>query len=363
MKSILRPACTLAVASLLFTASLRAADALPGLVSFGKFTKPTNGELVEINLTSDMIAMAMQLAGKGQPEFTEALNGLHSVSVNVVGLDDQNRDEVTSRMKSVRAQLDASGWQPVVKVQEKKEDVGIYLKTRGSEAIEGVVITVLEGRKQAVFINVAGNLRERMIFNMSEEEWDSVIRVHLKGTYNTTHFASIHWRTERKGGYRLINFSSGAGINGSPGQPNYAAAKAGLIGFTKSCANALARYGVTANAIAPGAATRMTDRNLGNQQATREGDPASERSEGTPRDPLNVAPILVYLCSEEGANVSGRVIGASGYQITLYRDMDMERQIFSDGPWNVDELWTRAKEQLTPHLALPNFNAPSVAGA
>ncbi len=146
MKSILRPACTLAVASLLFTASLRAADAPPGLVSFGKFTKPTNGELVEINLTSDMIAMAMQLAGKGQPEFTEALNGLHSVSVNVVGLDDQNRDEVTSRMKSVRAQLDASGWQPVVKVQEKKEDVGIYLKTRGSEAIEGVVITVLEGR-------------------------------------------------------------------------------------------------------------------------------------------------------------------------------------------------------------------------
>ena len=159
MKSILRPACTLAVASLLFTASLRAADAPPGLVSFGKFTKPTNGELVEINLTSDMIAMAMQLAGKGQPEFTEALNGLHSVSVNVVGLDDQNRDEVTSRMKSVRAQLDAGGWQPVVKVQEKKEDVGIYLKTRGSEAIEGVVITVLEGRKQAVFINVAGNLR------------------------------------------------------------------------------------------------------------------------------------------------------------------------------------------------------------
>lgn len=213
-----------------------------------------------------------------------------------------------------------------------------------------------------ILINVAGNLRERMIFNMSEEEWDSVIRVHLKGTYNTTHFASIHWRTERKGGYRLINFSSGAGINGSPGQPNYAAAKAGLIGFTKSCANALARYGVTANAIAPGAATRMTDRNLGNQQATREGDPASERSEGTPRDPLNVAPVVVYLCSDEAANVSGRVVGASGYQITLYRDMDMERQIFSDGPWNVDDLWTRAKEQLTPHLTLPNFNAPS-AGA
>ena len=159
MKTILRSTCALAIASLLFAASLRAADAPAGLVNFGKFTKPTNGELVEINLTSDMIAMAMQLAGKGQPDFTEALSGLHSISVNVVGMDDQNREEVTARMKAVRAQLDAGGWQPVVKVQEKKEDVGIYLKTRGKEAIEGVVITVIEGRKQAVFINVAGNIQ------------------------------------------------------------------------------------------------------------------------------------------------------------------------------------------------------------
>ena len=120
---------------------------------------------------------------------------------------------------------------------------------------------------------------------------------------------------------------------------------------------------MTANAIAPGAATRMTDRGLGNQQATREGDPASERSEGTPRDPLNVAPVLVYLCSDEGANVSGRVIGASGYQITLYRDMEMERQMFSEGPWDVDDLWRRAKEQLTPHLKLPDFNQPQGGGA
>ena len=159
MKIILRQTCTVAVASLLFTASLRAADSPPGLVNFGKFTKPANGELVEISLNNDMIAMAMQLAGKAQPDFTEALSGLHSVSVNVVGLDDQNRDEVMARMKSVRGQLDAGGWQPVVKVQEKKEDVGIYLKTRGKEAIEGVVITVLEGHKQAVFINVAGNIQ------------------------------------------------------------------------------------------------------------------------------------------------------------------------------------------------------------
>ena len=159
MKNILRQICAIAVASLLFTASLRAADSPPGMVNFGKFTKPTNGELVEINLSGDTIAMALQVAGKGQPDLADALSGLHSIRVNVVGLDDQNREEVTARMKSVRDGLDAGGWQPIVKVQEKKEDVGIYLKTRGKDVVEGVVVTVLEGRKQAVFINVAGDIK------------------------------------------------------------------------------------------------------------------------------------------------------------------------------------------------------------
>jgi len=159
MKSMLLRSSLVAILTLLLTVPLRAADSPPGQVNFGKFTKPTNGELVEINLTSEMIAMAAQLAGKNQPDFTEALSGLRSVRVNVVGLNEENREEVTARMKSVRSELDAGGWQPVVKVQEKKEDVGIYLKTRGKDAIEGVVVTVLEGRKQAVFINVAGDIR------------------------------------------------------------------------------------------------------------------------------------------------------------------------------------------------------------
>jgi hypothetical protein len=147
------------VASLLLSIPLRAEDPPPGLVNFGKFTKPTNGELVEINLSSDMIAMALQLVGKGQPDVGEALGGLHSIRVNVVGLDDQNREEVTARIKAVRGELDAKGWQPIVNVQEKKEDVGIYLKTRGKESVEGLVITVLDGRKEAVFINVVGDIK------------------------------------------------------------------------------------------------------------------------------------------------------------------------------------------------------------
>ena len=110
-----------------------------------------------------------------------------------------------------------------------------------------------------VLINAAGILRDRMVFNMSEDDWDSVISVHLKGCFNTTKFASIYWRAQQKGNYRLINFTSIAGLNGNPSQPNYAAAKMGIIGFTKSCANGLAKYGATANCISPGAATRMTE--------------------------------------------------------------------------------------------------------
>ena len=159
MKDILRQTCVIAVASLLLNTPLRADNPPPGLVDFGKFTKPANGELVEINLSSDMIAMALQLVGKGQPDVTEALGGLHSIRVSVVGLDDQNREEVTARIKAVRGELDTKGWQPVVNVQEKKEDVGIYLKTRGKEAIEGLVITVLDGRKEAVFINIVGDIK------------------------------------------------------------------------------------------------------------------------------------------------------------------------------------------------------------
>jgi Domain of unknown function (DUF4252) len=159
MKAILRQTCLVAAASFLLSNALRAENPPPGLVNFGKFTKPTNGELVEINLSGDTIAMALQVAGKGQPDLAEALSGLHSIRVNVVGLDDQNREEVTARMKSVRSELDAGGWQPIVKVQEKKDDVGIYLKTRGKDAVEGVVITVLEGRKEAVFINIAGDIK------------------------------------------------------------------------------------------------------------------------------------------------------------------------------------------------------------
>src|SRR6266566_2017803 len=126
-------------------------------------------------------------------------------------------------------------------------------------AAENLVRTAIEefGRLD-ILVNVAGILRDRMVFNMTEQEWDDVIRVHLKGTFNTTKFASAHWRSLRdeSAQNRIINFTSVSGLHGAPGQPNYAAAKMGIVGLTYSCANALARYGVTANAISPGARER-----------------------------------------------------------------------------------------------------------
>ena len=121
--------------------------------------------------------------------------------------------------------------------------------------------TIEEFGRLDILVNVAGILRDRMIFNMTEQEWDDVIRVHLKGTFNTTKFASAHWRSLRDSSAqnRIVNFTSVSGLHGAPGQPNYAAAKMGIVGLTYSCAHSLAKYGVTVNAICPGAATRMTD--------------------------------------------------------------------------------------------------------
>src|SRR5450432_2169468 len=147
-----------------------------------------------------------------------------------------------------------------------------------------------------VVVNVAGILRDRMVFNMTEQEWDDVIRVHLRGTFNTTKFAAAHWRSLRdeSASNRIINFTSVSGLHGAPGQPNYAAAKMGIVGLTYSAANSLGKYGVTANAISPGP------------------DGPDEWS------PDNVAPVVAYLASERSGFLTGQVIHSAGYEVSLY---------------------------------------------
>jgi NAD(P)-dependent dehydrogenase (short-subunit alcohol dehydrogenase family) len=211
---------------------------------------------------------------------------------------------------------------------------------------EGLVAAAIEefGRLD-VLVNAAGILRDRMVFNMTEQEWDDVIRVHLKGTFNTTRFASAHWRSRRdeSAHSRIINFTSVSGLHGAPGQPNYAAAKMGIVGLTYSSARSLARYGVTVNAISPGAATRMT-----------ESVPAERRRAGAApadvRSPDNVAPIVAYLASERSAWITGRIIHSAGYEISLYNIPEPVSRIVGTGPWDADALSEHVEKAFGPLL-------------
>ncbi len=206
-----------------------------------------------------------------------------------------------------------------------------------------------------ILCHVAGILRDRMVFNMTAEEWDAVLAVHLKGAFNTVRHAVEPMLAQRHG--RILLFSSGSGL-GSSGQANYSAAKEGMVGFARSLARELGPSGINVNAIYPGGATRMTasvpptarERRAsagiigGGQLAGRSEPPAaitpppSASGEGGPRDPLNNAPTVVYLCTEAGANISGQVIGTSGWQASRYSPRRVIRSIAKPGRWTVEEL-------------------------
>ncbi len=163
-----------------------------------------------------------------------------------------------------------------------------------------------------VLVNNAGILRDRMLTNMTEQEWDAVIKVHLKGTFAPSRHAAAYWRERAKAGEpndaRIINTSSPSGIYGNVGQTNYGAAKAGIATFTLIVAKELGRYGVTVNAIAPAALTRMTE-GLGMGQASEE---LKEQL-----SPAHIAPIVTWLASPESAHVTGRVFDVSGRMISV----------------------------------------------
>ena len=205
-----------------------------------------------------------------------------------------------------------------------------------------VARTVEEFGRLDIVINIAGNLRDRMIFNMAEEEWDAVIAVHLKGTFNTTRHAAAYWRANPGGAYRLINCASRAGIFGGPTQPNYAAAKMGIFGLTLSCANALKKYGVTANCISPSASTRMLEGV--NPELTASLGFGSD----TAMSPANVAPAAAYLASEQSGWINGRIIGAGGRRFTLYHAPAVEREVISTIDWDIDSAFEAIESSFRP---------------
>ncbi|MFE5502957.1 SDR family oxidoreductase [Amycolatopsis japonica] len=165
-----------------------------------------------------------------------------------------------------------------------------------------------------VLVNNAGFLRDRMLVNLGEDEWDAVIRVHLKGHFAPTRHAAEYWRAEAKAGRtraaRVINTSSGAGLLGSVGQGNYAAAKSGILGLTLVAATEFARYGVTVNAIAPAARTRMTEVAFAD-------DMAAPDDGFDAMAPENVSPLVVWLGSEESSGVTGRVFEVDGGRVSI----------------------------------------------
>lgn len=142
----------------------QAADRPAGFVDFGNLAPDTSGsEFVEVNINNTLISMVGRFAAKEEPEIAGLLKGLHSIRVNVIGLNNGNRDDLASRIKEIRGKLDTGGWERIVTAQQKNQDVGIYLKTRGEDAVEGIVVTVLDGRKQAVLINIVGDIRPDML--------------------------------------------------------------------------------------------------------------------------------------------------------------------------------------------------------
>ena len=210
------------------------------------------------------------------------------------------------------------------------------------------------GRLDAV-CHVAGILRDRMVFNMTEAEWDAVLSVHLYGAFNMVRHATPHMIRQKYG--RIVLFSSGSGL-GASGQINYAAAKEGMVGFARALAKELGPFGITVNAVYPGGATRMTEtvpestRDLRGQQRTAQvaQQAPTMQAQGAPiegppeaRDPANNAPKVVHLCSEAGGDITGQVIGTSGWQMTLYSPRHVTKSIHKSGRWTLDEL-----DQLIP---------------
>jgi hypothetical protein len=170
MKTGLHSRAVLTALSLALLLPARAAEAPAGLVDLGPLSPPAGGgQFVEVHLRGNLLAMAARLVAREEPELAEMLRGIQAVRVHVVGLDDSNRTEVQSRIARFRQDLADRGWERIVTAQTPGEDVAIFLKTRGDEAIEGVAVTVLEGDREAVCVNVAGDLRPDKLAELGEK--------------------------------------------------------------------------------------------------------------------------------------------------------------------------------------------------
>jgi hypothetical protein len=141
----------------------------PGQVDFGKFSPPGGGgEFVEVNLGADLISLAASFLQKEEPDVAQLLNGLQRVRVNVIGVNDENRAELQKRSQSLQQELEGKGWERVVTAQQQGQDVGVYLKTEGKDTVQGIVVVVMDGKGQAVFVNVVGNVKPEQLATLGD---------------------------------------------------------------------------------------------------------------------------------------------------------------------------------------------------
>ena len=248
------------------------------------------------------------------------------VVVNDNGVSVDGRDPSSEPANEVVAAIRSAGGQAVASPESVATMAG------GRAVVE---LALRDFGDLHIVVCCAGILRERMIFNMSEEEWDAVIAVHLKGHFTVMQPATRHMREKKSGS--IIAFTSTAGLEGSPGQPNYSAAKEGIVGLTRSTALAMARYGVRCNAISPTADTRMTQRL-----------PGERRGLATATPPEAIGPVATFLASDRAAHITGQIIGVRGTEVTVYAHQAPLRTATSVEPWSPErlaEVWDRALGQ------------------
>ena len=235
-------------------------------------------------------------------------------------------------------------------VAEGGEAVASYDDVSSFSAAEQIVRRALDryGRLD-ILVNNAGIVRDRMLVNMTEDEWDAVIAVHLKGHFALTRHAAAYWRARSKAGEevraRVINTSSPSGVFGNVGQSNYGAAKAAIAAFTIITAQELGPYGVTVNCLAPNARTRMTEETFGELPKPEEGF--------DPLDPANLAPVVVALCADEAQEITGQCLFVWGGVVNILRPWQPGELFAAEGRWDADELLAHLRERF-PDGAKPD---------
>jgi NAD(P)-dependent dehydrogenase (short-subunit alcohol dehydrogenase family) len=220
--------------------------------------------------------------------------------------------------------------------------VANYDSVSTMEGGENIVKTAIDNFGQLdIVVTPAGILRDRMVFNMTEQEWDDVIAVHLKGTFTVTKFACILFRQQRSG--NIITFSSTSGLYGNSGQANYGAAKDGIAGYTRAIARDMGRYGVRVNSISPGANSRMTATVPQSARDIRASSGIAGAASQQPklelrREPEDIAPFVTWLASEKADGVNGQVFHVTGGEVSLMNNPEVARTITTQGRWSVDEI-------------------------